>query len=464
MNAMHTNDALTENGSVTHSTSDSSLLDLFFTMGALRSKPDVAVRKFQAAYSEDPELACRMLICMRDRDGVGERELFKQCLKWLIQTDKKRARKIVKRIPDLGRWDDLSVVFQTKLQGLAVDMIRSALESGNQLCAKWIPRRGLMFNTLFREMKMTPKAFRKLLSGLNNTVEKQLCAQDYENIDFSKVPSKASALYQATFSRHSPEQYGAYREGLEQGTETIHATGIYPYEILRSALYGDDQVATQQWKSQPDYFNGSTVSIMPVIDVSGSMTCSYITPSINVRTAAVSIGLYIAEHSKQFPNEFITFSGDAHFSTIMGDTLSEKYNSVVKSTRNMSTNLHRVFTTLLDRALECKLSQEDMPDCLLILSDMEFDSVTPQTDNFRKTKAAIFAEIENLYAKYNYTMPSLVFWNLDSRSDNIPVKMGEHGTALVSGFSTQIMTSILKGVVTPYDMMIETIMDDRYSF
>lgn len=469
-NKMTTADAVTENSGVTNSTSGDKCVNLFFDMGGLRRDPDQCLNEFKEAYYENKDYAARLLLLMRDREGVGERNLFRVCLTWLINKDKRLARKIVSKIPELGRWDDLTVVFKTKLQGLAVDMIRKALfEDKNELCAKWMPRRGHVFNTLFREFEMSPKELRMHLKSLNTTVEKQLCEQQYDQIDFERVPSKASARYQNTFGRHAPEKYAEYIDALKSGDAKINASSIYPYEILVSALNGNKDVANEQWKSQPNYMNDD-FSVLPVIDVSGSMTCYNITPSCDVLKGAVSLGMYISERSTVFKDEFITFSGDAKFHKILNTDINEKYNEIINSTQNCSTNLKLVFDVLLQRAVENNLPQESMPDCMLILSDMEFDSVQYDADMYfynrtNKTLDTVFESIKAEYSKYGYTVPMLVFWNLDSRSgNNYPVKYDEHGTALVSGFSPQIMKTIMGGVSSPKQIMLDAIMVERYNY
>ncbi len=60
-------------------------------------------------------------------------------------------------------------------------------------------------------------------------------------------------------------------------------------------------------------------------------------------------------------------------------------------------------------------------------------------------------------------MPEIVYWNIQSRHDNVPTRFDELGTALVSGFSPSIMKNILSCQdMTPYNMMMETIGSTRY--
>lgn len=72
--------------------------------------------------------------------------------------------------------------------------------------------------------------------------------------------------------------------------------------------------------------------------------------------------------------------------------------------------------------------------------------------------------IERKYEQAGYKVPNIVFWNLVARGNNIPVDYRKDGTALVSGFSPSLMTSILGAKkFTPETIMLEAIMKDRYN-
>ena len=81
------NRTFTENGAVTHATTYSDCLDLFATIGALRSSNEQdIINRFIRAYSENPDLALKTVFFARDvRGGLGERKVFRVCLKWLAE-------------------------------------------------------------------------------------------------------------------------------------------------------------------------------------------------------------------------------------------------------------------------------------------------------------------------------------------------------------------------------------------
>ena len=91
-----------------------------------------------------------------------------------------------------------------------------------------------------------------------------------------------------------------------------------------------------------------------------------------------------------------------------------------------NTNLQAVFDRILYTALEYRMPQKDLSSTLYIVTDMEFDSCArgASLTNFEKAKA--------LYRKHGYKLPRVVFWNVQSRHSQQPVKMNEQGVALVS--------------------------------
>jgi hypothetical protein len=198
---------------------------------------------------------------------------------------------------------------------------------------------------------------------------------------------------------------------------------------------------------------------MPLVDVSGSMTCpAGKNTNVTCLDIAVSLGLYLADKNKGvFKDTFLTFSGRPELITLKGNII-QKAHQMVKSSWNMNTNLHAAFDKILTTAVANNVPNSDMPRMLLILSDMQFDQCVSFDDSAMQM-------IERKYTDAGYEVPQIVFWNLNA-SDNVPVKSDKSGAALVSGFSPTIMTSLLSAdpnEFTPEGIMLKTIMIDRYS-
>lgn len=476
-NAVNTT-STTTNGMATNHSSLSKCVDLFFLIGASRGKN--IVPEFVAAYAENPELATRILQWARDaREGAGERQIFRDLVKYLIASEKETATRLVSKVAEIGRWDDILVFFGTDLQDLALAEIKAALLAENALCAKWMPRptgkHKANANIIRKALGLTPKNYRQLLSSMSNTVEQQMCAQEWDAIDFAKVPSVASARYQKAFGRNAETKYAKYIDMLEKGETTINAGAVYPYDITKSVSHGNQQVANQQWNALPNYMEGSDERILPVVDVSGSMGCAAgDNANVTCMDVAISLGLYLAERQEgPFKDQFITFSMAPQMQKVTG-TLTQRIEQMRRADWGMNTNLEAVFDVILTAAKAHNVTEDQMPTKIIIFSDMEFDSAMRQPglgNSYgwgRRAPAAnppAMAMIEQMYADLGFKMPQVVFWNLNGSSGNIPVRADQSGAALVSGFSPALMTSLLgDDTFTPEGIMLKTVMTERYDF
>lgn len=475
VNAVKNQSARTENGMKARVSTANSCVDLFFKIGASRGKnilPD-----FTAAYVQDADKATRIALWARDiRGGSGERKLFRDILGHLVDSDTDRAIAMMRKVPELGRWDDLlvpKVLANETARLVALDMIRDALESGNGLCAKWMPRQGSVAVLLRNHLGWSPKRWRKTLVSLTKVVETQMCAKDWDNINFNAVPSVASSRYKKAFARHTPK-YAEWANALVstdpevKETVKVNAGAVYPYDVLKGMIntsysygnqtYNQNQLnhIIAQWDALPNYVGDAP--ILPLVDVSGSMTSS-VGGNLAALEVAVSLGLYLADKNRGvFKDTFLTFSTEPQLLHLVGNIV-EKIQQMVSSTWHMSTDLHRALDRILRVAREGNVSDADMPKMLLILSDMQFNACV------RHDHSAI-EMIRHKYNEAGYTMPAIVFWNLNSK-DNVPVSADARGVALVSGFSPAIVKSVLTADTdkfTPEGIMEKTIMVDRYNF
>jgi hypothetical protein len=457
----------TENGAPTFASTTDRLLDFFYLMGASRGK-DIRA-EFSRAYAESPELTARALCYLRDaREGIGERQLFRVLFKELARENTELAVSVLYKLPELGRWDDVVDVVSKCTNASVVDhalgMLRGALGTNNGLAAKWMPRKGEAAVQLRAAFGMTPKQYRKTIVGLSNTVEQKLCAREFTNINYSHVPGVAAARYQATFARHDPEGFEKYKASLIKGEKgvKVNASAIFPYDVIKGLRRGDEVVANAQWAALPDFTGGSNESILCVVDSSGSMTSQIPNSNVSALDVAVSIGLYLSERLKGvFKDTFITFSGSPKLQKLAG-TLKNRMQGMITG-EIANTNLQAVFDLILNTALRNRLSEDDMPTKVLVISDMEFDAATG-TGYYNRSNSTNFQVIEQKYRAAGYNMPKLVFWNVMARNKaNAPVTATQKDVALVSGFSPAVVKSVLGNKsFTPRDVMLETLMRPRY--
>ncbi|QHJ78939.1 MAG: hypothetical protein [Caudoviricetes sp.] len=453
-----TNGSTTANGMATNKSSFSACVDLFGSIGSSRGKDISSL--FHRAYKENSDYAIRTLLWARDiRGGAGERQTFISLLKELAKVDHDSASRALCRVPELGRWKDVVSFFDSEISEQAMALVAIALANNDGLAAKWMPRKGPDAARLRRFLELDARSYRKLLVSMSTTVEQQMCAGKWTEIDFSKLPSVASARYQKAFGRNAPDQYSAFIEKLEKGETKINAGAVFPYDITKSSMRGNASVAEAQWKAQPDYIQNSTERLLPVIDVSGSMGVSAGgSNTVTCMDVAVSLGLYVAERMKGvFADQFISFSEQPTIHKVSG-SLQERLRSVYRAPWGYSTNLEAVFKLILDSAIRYNISEDEMPTKVVIFTDMEFN----QADKRAHTALDM---INDRYVDAGYKRPGLIFWNLNAREGNIPVTVDNQGTSIVSGFSPSLMKTILSGeVTTPVDMMLDVIMNERYGY
>ena len=461
---------LTENGMATNDTTLDNCVDLFFAIGAMRGKDKIRlIEKFSKAYSENPLVATKILFWVRDvRQGAGERQIFRDVISHLVKLAPQVVSKNTHLISEYGRWDDVFTLIGTELEEMVIDLIITALKNEDGLCAKWMPRKGVVFNKVRKSLRVTPKQLRKMLVGLTNVVETKMCAKEWDKIEYSKIPSLASSRYQKSFWRNDSERYAKFIEDLKKGVTTVNSGALYPYDILKSLFAGGDETVSQkQWESLPNFMEGNEEKVLPMVDVSGSMSCpAGNNPNLTCLDVAISLGIYISERNEgTFKDAFLTFSSQPQLQFLSNGSLKNKLQQLRTANWGMNTNIEATFDLILDQAISHNVPQEEMPTKILILSDMEFDAATSKgwSNDCPEWNPTVMDLIKIKYEKAGYILPTIVYWNLNARTDNFPVRQDEMDTALISGFSPSILKSVLNGEnLTPYSVMMKTVDSDRY--
>ena len=198
--------------------------------------------------------------------------------------------------------------------------------------------------------------------------------------------------------------------------------------------------------------------VLPMCDVSGSMGCPVGgNDNLSCMDVCVSLGLYLADkNTGPFKDMFLTFSATPSINVLKGD-LRSKLRQLETADWGMNTNLNAAFDEILRVAVKGKVKAADMPKYLLIMSDMEFDRCTRFDDSAMQM-------IQRKFEAAGYEVPKIVFWNLNARAGNVPVKYNMKNVALVSGFSPSIMTAVLGAKdMSPVSVMLETLNSERYA-
>jgi len=449
VNLVRQEDALTNNGMLTNSTSLNSNVDLFFLAGATRNMSEKDIEHlFQKAIVENPLVALKTLFWARDvRGGAGERRFFRVCFKFLNKNYLEYVEKNAKSVPEYGRWDD---IFELD-ESIVLPLIKEGLDAKNSLLAKWLPRQGDFANKVRKYLELSPKEYRKLIVGLSNTVEQQMCAKEWEGINYSHVPSVAMNKYRKAFLKNDANRFNEFITLVHEGEEKINASVLFPHQLYQAYNRSEDKKAVEaQWINLPNFMVDSNERIITVCDVSGSMNGLPMDVS-------VSLGVYISERNNSiFKDAFITFSSRPEMQYLKG-SLYERLNQLRRADWGASTNLEGVYNLILNKAVEHSLPESEMPTKILIISDMEFNSCVQNGSD------SAIKMIDRMYYSHGYKMPQIIFWNVNGRIGNVPANFKQKDVGLVSGFSPSILKSILQGDVdTLQTLMLRTVMSERY--
>jgi hypothetical protein len=468
--AIHTTpDTVTENGAATFSTSGKSLTD--FVGQAAAADAARIVSLFAPLYAEDSVLAARGLFWLRDiRGGQGRRASFRAGLRWLAENNIDLLQRLIPLVPEYGRWDDLLVFdADSKAETLAFELIKLTLDAEGSpaaLCAKWMPRKGPVAVRLTRFLGVSPRIYRKNLVRLTKVVETQMCRKEFEAINFSHVPSVAMARYTKAFRKRAPIAFGQYMADLQKpelvasGAVKINVDTLYPHDVIRSVKGGNSESALVdiQWAKLKEKFAVETVAkVIVMADVSESMQTAA-SGSVEAIDVAVGMGIFLAELIQgPFNGMMISFTDEPRVFNVDQPTLAQKYRSAMKY-KGYSTNVQGAFDALLNKAVNIGATQEDLPEYILLISDMEFNAAcTGNTTNYEVAKKK--------FAAKGYTLPKVIFWNVNARNAQSPVRFDEAGTALVSGFSPGLVKNVVSvnfDRFTPYALALDVVNAKRY--
>ncbi len=465
----------TLNGDLAYETTLNNVLDFFFSSGALRGEKETYLNNFIKAFGENKTLAKKALFYSRDiLQGQGERENFKFVISYLAKKYPNEIKDLLELIPEYGRWDDIIFLIQEDVDDeiknkvitiikdqLSEDIKNSKEKKGISLLAKWLPSentsskntRNLARNVI-KALDKSPKTYRKTLSYLRNyldVVEVKLSKKKYKDIEYSKVPSKAMHKYDCAFLMNDNRRFKNYLNRVESGKEKINSKTLTPNDIVYDIIYKgrDSKASSLQWDSLPNFIPEDGENSIVVADTSGSMFGIPLSVSIG-------LAMYIAERNKgPFKDYFITFSKTPKVQKIVGNDIYEKVRNLSEADWDMNTDLIRVFGKILSKALEDNASQDELPKKVYIISDMQFDDCA----SYGKSS---FKRIKAQYKEYGYSIPEIVFWNVNSYS-NVPVSKNEDGVYLISGYSPSILKTVMNfsegGMM---ELMNKTLLAERY--
>lgn len=487
-NELNTN--VTENGLVGYKSTDSVLLDFNYKVPSMRKMNDKSLNKEIDKLLdgvEDREILFRYIFYLRDvRGGMGERRVFRAIIKRMAERHMKEVVQLIPLIAEYGRFDDLFVLKDTPYEKDMVDFVTIILASDVHrihegksitLLAKWMPSENASSKEtkklarFFRErFELSSKDYRMFLSDLrdySNVVEHRISKEEYSKINYESVPSKANLRYGKLFLQKDYKRREEFLKSLEKGEAKVKSQTLYPSDVVSyvrsncihkyngqiNMCTEEETLAKGMWKGLKDF--GKIGNTLVVVDVSGSMESS-VGGKVEALDVSLGLGMYFAErNTAPFKDIVVTFSEYPEMHRLQSGNVVGNVSHMLKMDWGMNTNVKKVFELVLDTAKKNNCSQEDIPE-ILIISDMEFD---------RCGWARYMYDFDNISEKFKkagYKLPRLTFWNVNSRSNTIPMRENDNGLVLVSGFSPSSIKAVMSGELDPYKALLACITVPRY--
>ena len=399
----------------------------------------------------------------------------------VVETEENSKGKVYKKYSE----ELLDVYVETVVSQLYNDLKSMNDGKSISLCAKWVPSEkgthGYVYKKIAKMYGLNCADFRKqVLAPLRkhlDLLETKLCTKDYEHIDYEKVPSvamnkhskapsrkgmKYNHMKENAFMRNDQERFMEYKGKVVKGEAKVNVKALFPHEIVehyynvngrRDHRSRPDDLVEGQWKAMVEEMKniGDLSESLVLADVSGSMEGMPMLISYTMGILISSIA-----KSEVWKDMVLTFEGKPRLVKVNGETLYEKVKSISHAPWGNSTDFMAAMNLILQTAVKYKLAQDDIPKRLIIVSDMQFN----QADHSAKDTS--FEIAKKKYETAGYVLPQMVFWNVRSTS-TVPVMSGIQGVSLVSGYSPNVLKSVLYDVtVTPEETMMNAIMDRRY--
>ena len=408
------------------------------------------------------------------------------------------------------------------------------------LAAKYFPKEGksldkrykitqqiarLYFNDTTATNASILKRFRKeVISPLTkaiNVTERYMCNNEWSKIKFNLVPSKCLNNYRKAFLNITKTNQPRHPEDddrnqckinlqnhinlAEQGKAKLHGKQLFLHEItnkyntkLGRLSTEEKQILEVQWNEHKKIYeelvqnNSGLDKTMVLADFSGSMTG---TPM----DVAAALALMISSLAPEpWRNKFISFETKPQVLDIPDSTLEEKMRYVMNSPWGGTTDFLAAIQLILNIGIQNKLTQDQMPKKLIIVSDMQFDSADSNQNNYYNHYKTSYNTL-NKYSSNSFnntpsikeqtthqliqqaffnagievsgapwTPPTMVYWNVRDTS-GYPVQSHTPNTQMLSGFSVSLLRLILDNKElpdnyqpTPYETFIEAVRGNEH--
>ena len=418
----------------------------------------------------------------------------------------------------------------TCLLAECVTAIAAGVRAENTLAVKWAPREKKAHSWLAKlvacELGMSKATYRKHLSKVmeshaTSIPEVLMSGKRWREVEPSKVPSRCLKVHRRAFldedkkgaRRHVEDEdpdladreicRTKFQETMEKAAKgegpALKGARNFPYQLVAdvrengvpsilqrqsmnamwSSIVEDvkRQIAEQkvidaegegEGKSEETSFDPSRM--VPMSDVSGSMTCCKSIPMNN----SIAMGMLLAEVGHPaFRGRVLTFHTNPSWVVFQeSDDFCDRVQKLAQAPWGGSTNFEAAMGLIATVVRENSLPEEEVPG-ITCFSDMKFDSARGYGSASWQTHyeriQVMFAQVGKEISGKAYAAPRICFWDLANQSHGggqpgFPVTAHDEGVQLISGFSPALLKLVMTGerLDTPFETFLKAVRDTRY--
>lgn len=497
LNAVNKNNTFTENGATAHSTTGDILVDQFSKSGSYRDRCIEEVFNDQfLLHNENKELALKFVFYLRLitreikgttnhlgdsslvynssklQKGQGNRDEHFKRLLWYLVNHPNVFYDNLYLLPLIGSYRDIwDIIVLAVENNISID-IHSCI-MGNyapyianynaDLFLKYLPTvkansktktsRAKIRNKIAMEVanfcEMTPKELRKFKSsGKGHEWQQLISKKKFKDINYNHIPGKA--LLNLTTSKFLENQklVNDYLSWIDKQT-SIKFNG-YPHELGKKVKYNNSLVIKHTIDKQFENLlcvvkkDGFLTDrkVITAIDRSGSMECNVAnTTAMNI---AESLGIYFSNLLEgDFKNWVIKFSQKSEWEQLKG-TFSEQKLSMTWNDCPNNTD----FQSIIDSFVRIRkdfnsIKESDFPNTLLVVSDMQFDSVNSVDTNYQLS----IKKLSQVFSKEYVDNFIFIWWDVTGRvPENQPQHIDEPNGYVLSGFDGSVISLLLGSI------------------
>ena len=414
----------TENGAAARNTSGDARLDLFASIGSLRSAdPERIELLFAEAYQADPLFALKILFYARDiREGLGERRVFRMLLQYLAKYHPQDVIENLDLIGVYGRFDDWYCLVGTRVEDEMWKAMKQQLEADLKnfqegksvsLLAKWIKTADSKREETRKLGILTAQKlgypvynFKRIVRSLRKYIgvlEVKMSEGKWEEIVYPEVSGRAMMIYRNAFLRHDMERFDRYLMNALEGKEKIHAETLYPYDLVEKILYFNpwDEVMEAQW-----LFNVPSSKVTVVVQpqsiihsmvefIDGGIMAQLGSPDMRL---PIQYALYYP-HRRELNTKRVDFFelGNITFEKPDMDTFKGLKLAYTASDKggNIPTAFNAANELAVAKFLDRKIKYLDIPDIIeYAMNEVRYID-NPSVDEILETEQTVYEMIEN---------------------------------------------------------------------